>query len=220
MDEPNRCYFPLVLPSDPKIIGVRNGIMQVEICDDAFLTTLRATDPQSDAVPAGRIRCLRVLRGAKMTDFLSFGPHLWKCPFLLHERTQALLAPFNTRFTHTFPVEVPGGAPNVNDYALVRVPLLGAGFIDFSRSTYCTGNDLLNNKQQLRFATPQEFLHSQEWLKWPEHLVLTPAFDRHLDLFNLQGAGLYVSERVKQALEQAQTTGVKFSGMQLPIITC
>ncbi|GAB3295611.1 hypothetical protein ACFQT0_21610 [Hymenobacter humi] len=213
-------YYELRLPSDPKIIGVRNGIMQVEICDEVFLSAIRpvlfnGTEvPLSDEAKAMTITCLRVLPRAKLTDVLSFGPSLTWCPFLVKRTTLSLLSTFHIRITHVFPVALDPDPQGLNEYALAFIQPLWMDFIDFPRSTYYTGSDILNNKQRCVFSTKEEYIKRPDPLALPERIVLAPHFDLSLDLFYLVGCGICVSERLKQALEQEKTSGVKiFSTM-------
>jgi hypothetical protein len=211
-------YYKLTLPSDPKIIGVRNGIMQVEICDEPFLNAIQpalfnGTEvPLSAEAKAMNITCIHVLRQAKLTDVLSFGPMLTWFPFFMKRKTLALLSPFNTRITQVFPVTLDPDPQGLNEYALVLFQPLGMDFIDFPRSTYCSGSNMLNNKQTHIFDNQEEYVDNfPTLLALPERIVLAPTFDQSLDLFDLIGCGICVSERVKRALEQNRTSGVKVS---------
>ncbi|NVO86601.1 hypothetical protein [Hymenobacter terrestris] len=217
------CY-KLTLPSDPKVIGVRNGIMQVEICDDAFLAAVRSAPFNetegvfSDPAKALAITGLRVVPRAKLTDVLSFGPMLYGFPFLVKRKTLALLSAFHTRITHVFPVALNPDEHGLNAYSLVRFQRLDLDCIDYARSTFYTGSPLLGNYQQHRFSNHAAFGEAfNSFLALPEHLVLAPHVDRTLDLFYL-GSGLYVSERLKKALEQEKTTGIKISAAMLPTV--
>lgn len=218
-------YYKITLPSDPKIIGVSNGIMQVEICDETFLSAIRPalfdrTEVSlSDEVKAMTIACLRVLPRAKLTDTLSFGPMLSWFPFLMKRTTLTLLSTFHTRIAHVFPIALDPDPKGLNEYELVFLQPLGLDFIDFPRSIYYSGSDILNNKQQYVFANKEEYVEKfPTLLALPEKIVLAPHFDRSLDLFDLIGCGVCISERAKWALEQKQTSGIKISATMIASI--
>ncbi|WP_197076929.1 hypothetical protein [Hymenobacter terrenus] len=126
-------YYKLTLPSDPKILGIRNGIMQVEICDEVFLSAIRpalfnGTEvPLSDEAKAMTINCIRVLPRAKLTDILSFGPMLSWFPFLMKRATLAILSSFHTRITHVFPVTLDPRPTRVERVRIGVSPTTGDG---------------------------------------------------------------------------------------------
>jgi hypothetical protein len=154
-----------------------------------------------------------------MTDLLSFGPSLLWHPFFVRHKTLALMSAFHLPMMHVVPVTLDPDPYGLNDYVLVTFQYLGLECLDYARSTFHTGNPLLSGYQQFRFANAGEYLRaSKTVIVQPEYVVLASHVDQGLDLLALGGCGLYVSDHLKQALEQAHTTGINTSATMLPAI--
>lgn len=220
-------YFSILTHSDPKIIGVNNGVMQVEICDNNFLKPMRPLKfngveiDMSDEVKRLKITCVKKLKKAIMTDFLSFGPNLAWCPFLVTKRTADILSRFNTTPIHLFPVETENSS-ELNNYSLALIHPLSMDVINFEESTFFTGGMFFPaNRQYHRFSNKEEYLeHFNMNITSTEQLVLNNSFDRSLDLFYVMGFAMYISERLKLVLEGNNITGVSISDWRLPTIRC
>src|SRR5687768_5975392 len=138
-------YYRLRLLSDPKVIGVRNGIMQVELDESKYL----------DKEAYKRIRTYffglnwwekerfppfdflfhaQILRGAKLTDFLSFGPSFIGCPFLIHNKVAKVFSQFNMQEHRLFPAILYEKERVVSsDYQLFYTRLLEIDIVDFEK---------------------------------------------------------------------------------------
>lgn len=98
-------YFELRLASDPKIIGVSNGIMQVEICDKLFLenSSKRQEEYFAQSIQPfdKKLTCIKPLKRVNYTDILSFGPHLIWHPFLVNTKALNIFKKYNNMILYT-----------------------------------------------------------------------------------------------------------------------
>lgn len=220
-------YYSIQTVSDPKIIGVNNGIMQVEICDDNFLEPMIPLKfngveiDMSEEVKRLKITCIKKLKKVIMTDFLSFGPDLTWCPFFVTRRTAAILSRFNTSPIHLFPVAIEDSR-ELNDYSLALIHPLSMDVIDFEKSVFFSGSEVfIDHRKYHDIPNKEEYIKQfNENLTRPEHIVLNSSFNSNLDLFYSLGFPLYISERLKLALESNNITGVSILDWRLPTIEC
>jgi hypothetical protein len=202
--------------SDSQVIGVDNGVQQVEMtCLTPGVTTRalstklggRAQAPDIDL--ASLTLKATPLQKARLTDFLSYGPSLARCPFMVSEAAQRLLSQFNLG-THAFmPCDVSlvsGRLP----YALFWSEPLPWDAIDFARSTFYEGSPV-TGKRYLSLASHAQWeAQRQARLIWAETVALSDAFDDSLDWFGPRLGGDFVSERLARACMEAGLTGLKF----------
>lgn len=215
-------YYTLRLPSDPKVIGVDNGIAQVEIRGDKFFDQAMYHKIESffqgldywskeSFVPDFEIHFeyVEVLKNAILTDFLSFTPHLMASPFMISQRVVTVFENFNIQNYYLYPVALFKEDDLTDLYRMFYCPLLDYDMIDFSRSLFSTGS-ALRGKKFHSFATKREFLdflHKDPFIK-VEELALSALFDKKLDFFMGRIGGMFVSERLKKAMEIEGLTGI------------
>lgn len=215
-------YFALRLPSDPAIIGVSNGIAQVEIkgnkfSDQALYHKIEAFFQGLDYwsrdsfIPDFEVRFeyVEVLKDAILTDFLSFTPHLMACPFIINQKVASVFENFEIQSHHLYPVALFKKGDLVDVYKMFYCPLLDYDIIDFPRSQFFTGSPLRGKKFH-SFADEAEFLNflnKDPFIK-VEKLALNKLFNNELDLFVGRIGEMFVSERLKNALEAAELSGI------------
>lgn len=211
-------YYDLSIESNPKITGV-NDLAQVEIsrsgfeeqqlydrifeffnCDDYWHKADREPDFEIE------LQCVRALRHAKMTSFLSYRPHLLGCSFLVSDEVKKCLEKFNLQKHHLFKAKV-FYKNQVLKYWIFHTQPLGYDVIDFKESLFFTG--ALTRKQYHSINDLSEYreLSKTAYLK-PEKISLNENFDKSLDLFEIKG-GMFVSEELKNEFEKNCFSGVK-----------
>lgn len=226
-------YYLIRTESDPKIIGVKSGIAQVEIDRtgfpdknmfdkilaffDAFTYwSKQSFSPSNDFV----IECARLLDGAILTDFLSFTPHLMACPFIVSERVKFFLKSYNIQEHYFFPAKIYHNEDLVDKpYYLLYCPYLDFDIIDFSKSSFYSGNSIVG-KKSIEISTKEEYLEvlqNNPLIKF-ERASLTDRFDKNLDFFVPRLAGAFVSENLKKGIEKGQFTGIKIVTSNAPIL--
>ncbi|SHG70576.1 hypothetical protein SAMN05428948_1696 [Massilia sp. CF038] len=209
--------------SDPKEIGVSNGIMQAEILRSGFLNPSKYDDLMANLGSnlywnhVDKIRSMvfdvqyaKLLPDAIRTDFLQFGPALISCPFLISTSAKNLLMQFNLSGLSLWPATVAKGRERF-DYFLAYLSHVPDESIDFGKSVFFTGGMFLP-KNFLKFSDANEkrqFVSKNYDLGY--HSIYSgKGFDSSLDLFELSNAEVLVSSRLKNALEKAQLSGVHF----------
>lgn len=225
-------YYLLREESDPKIIGVKDGVAQVEIDESgfvnkelyqslvAFFNAFTYWQKEDFAPPENFvIECARPLKGAVLTDFLTYKPHLMACPFMISERIKQLFEIYNLQEHYYFQVKLYYNDELIrNQYYLMYCPYLDYRIVDFSKSSFYTGSELLG-KKKITFNNKNEYL---EFLKinpllQQEQIILTEEFDKNLDLFLPRIGGKLVSERLKQRIIEEGFTGIKILGDKGPV---
>lgn len=215
-------FYQVRLPSDPEVIGVSNGIKQVELVSlkkgvsigqlaDRFASA--STVLGSSPLPDDIAMAAKPLRGAILTDFLSYGPYMADCPFLSSDRARATLDKFKVADHAWFNAEIARTGGGRLDYALFRCPALEWDVIDFPGSSFYTGTAIIG-KRFLSFQGVDDYFSYQEAnpraIIRAETLALSAAFDDGLDFFELKFGGGFASERLVQACQAEGLTGVKF----------
>jgi hypothetical protein len=178
-------YYPLIRNSDPKVIGVHNGIMQVMIESDLYFDEQEynrliagfsdyENNIENTFFSHAHFEILaNLLPKAKLTDFLLYGPKLNGCPFIISDKVSELLKGFKIQNYKTYPVSLykDGNLFN-NSYRLFHCPVQSHEIIDFKKSTFFTGSSLLKNRRQLSFNNFEEYVKHSIPLPLPETLVL------------------------------------------------
>jgi hypothetical protein len=217
-------YYLLRHVSDPKIIGVKNGGSQVEIDENGFKDKEKYTRlleffdsfsywQKKSFTPdfSYSIQCARLLKNAKLTDFLEFRPFLMACPYMVSDRVKTVFSKFRFSEHYYMPVDVYDANRLVAKYNLLYCPLLDYDIVDFPKSLFFTGNAFLRTKKIHSFNSREEHLRflKSNALVGEEKIHLSKLFDKALDFFYPRFGGLYISERLKEAIIQERFTGIK-----------
>ncbi|HEY0656565.1 MAG TPA: hypothetical protein VGD65_25705 [Chryseosolibacter sp.] len=213
-------YYNVRLDWDPKIIGVKNGIYQVELdksvydknsyakLDSLFISNefnANQVYPEIDF-----IFYFKKLKSAKKTDFISFSPNLNHCQFLVQKDILELLRKFNIQRHKDYQsVIYDSQTEHVdNNYRLFYTVLQDWNVIDFENTIFTSGGFGNNLKVEHKFTDENEMKMFKGITK-VKTLVLSKAFDSSLDFFLTRLGGLFVSEKLKLALEEKDVTGIK-----------
>jgi hypothetical protein len=217
-----KMYYSIRLDWDPKVIGVENGIYQVEldkprydkktfaILDSLFISgefTAKKEYPEVDFK-----FYFKKLKSAKKTSFMSFMPYLKHGNFLIHKRVLKLFGSFNVQ-GHKGYEAVIYDSPNENldsNYLVFYCVLKDWEVIDFENTIFTSGGFGNNPKVEHKFSDESEMKKFNGIVK-VKRLALSQSFDTSLDFFHTRLGGLFVSERLKLALEENNATGIKFS---------
>ena len=229
-------YYRFDSEYEPAIIGVRDGMSQAWVhakgfADknlyrrmDAFFSyaaywhrerhtpRLSHEPPESFVIEYAKLR-----PKAKLTDFSRLAPYYMACPFMLSARAQVVFAAHRIQrhfLLDTFIYDNKGSLVT-DEYALFYCPLFDYDMIDFAKS---------------RFRVNKSFPSSPDWEyhHFPNHaaydvyddaacgkldvasLVMSEKFDATLDFFKCKIGGMYMSERLRAAVEKAELTGIYF----------
>ena len=214
-------YYQLKSESDPKIIGVKNGVHQGEIKWEKFnnqkthgiieeyfslgkyrknVDSIEPYDFQIDYVEA--------YKSAKMTDFFSFTPRLWGIDFFLSTNVKLLLETFNLPTKAFIPAFIYHKGIQYQYWALYIPVSYREDSVNFKKSIFFEKIGLLQSKQIL-FDNVNEYLNNR--FVHAQKITLNNLFDKKLDLFTtlFNGYGYYLSEGLKKAIEKNNFTGIK-----------
>ncbi len=221
-------FYNIQLSHDPKIIGVKNGIYQVELIEkmynsvtfSQFKNMFFNQNLEIDKIPSFEFEFyFRLLKGAKETDFISFCPHLNHCHFLINENIQDIFSNFKIQ---------PFTLLNANIFnetkqtTLKKFRMFYSGFqsweiVNFEETVFNYGGFGNIPISEHTFSNIDE-LKSFKGIPKLKVLSLTNKFDNSLDLFYSRLGGLFVSERLKISIENALVNGIVFNN-EIKVIT-
>jgi hypothetical protein len=211
-------FYLLRVDSDPSVIGVGDTESQSEIVKDKFINednynllikVLGSNEYwlYKDSLFEQPIAIERVelSQQAILTDVLQFSPALVNCPFLLSKRVKGVFescndmmffetSVFNNDCKHT--------------YYLPHIYRLGDHLIDYEKSTFFIGDDLLG-KQYVDFSSAEEKQNfgQDNFDLSADTLFIKEGENFNLDLFCLGDGELVISESVKNKLDNIGATG-------------
>ncbi|WP_156305396.1 imm11 family protein [Sphingobacterium endophyticum] len=215
-------YYNIRLDWDPKVIGVKNGIYQVELDNTAYqkkdYTILESLFINNEFTakqeyPELHFKfCFRKLKSAKKTSFMSFTPYLNHVHFLIHNKVLDLLKDFNVQKYKDYEAVIyDSPTENIdNNYRLFFCVLQDWNVIDFENTVFTSGGFVNNPKIDHKFSDENEMKKFNGIVK-VKTLALSKSFDNSLDFFLTRLGGLFVSEKLKSALEAYGATGIKFN---------
>ncbi|QYF94897.1 double-CXXCG motif protein [Massilia sp. PAMC28688] len=215
-------YFVMRRVSDPRVLGVNNGICQAHIqedgfhCKDEYTKVMRFLGSNEFWGHRGQIptmefdlQCVRLIPKAKLTDFLQYGPVLMLCPFLVSGRVKDLLNQFNAYGTRYWPARVED-SKTAHEYYLSFIENIPDDMIDFTRSTFSVGGPVLKKTTHTfaDAAEKKEFMKTHRLVDF-EEIYLNGTFPADTDFFRFSNATIMVSERLKLAIEDLKLTGAR-----------
>lgn len=215
-------YYNLRLDWDPKVIGVKNGIYQVELDEKAYdkgtyvdLKSLfiGGEFTAKQEYPDVNFKfCFKKLKSAKKTDFISFTPTFNHGLFLVSEKVISVFKQFNVQ-PHKYFETVIYDSPTENldsSYSLFYSVLQDWNVIDFNKTVFTSGGYGNNPIIEHSFTDENEMKKFYGITK-AKILALSERFDSSLDFFLTRLGGLFVSEELKLELERNKLTGIKFT---------
>ncbi len=214
-------YYNIRTAWEPSIIGVKNGIYQVELDKKAYDSqTYTALESLfiHNVFSANQFNpeidfkfYFKKLKSAKKTSIMSFTPNLKHCHFLVKDKIMELFGGFNIQ-EHKALEAVVYDSPTENvdeSYRMLFLVLQDWDIIDFENTVFTTGGFGKNPKIELRFKNEAD-LNVYNGITNVKTLSLANKFDKTLDLFLTRLGGMFVSENLRKALESANVTGLKY----------
>ncbi|SFQ79080.1 imm11 family protein [Hymenobacter arizonensis] len=225
-------YHSFTTSPEPTVIGVRDGLAQVTIRFDRFSDPTTGAEMErffdfrtywqrTDRTPPRpfQLEYAQLRPRAKQTDLLLFDGFYMGCPFLLSGRAREVFARHHLGPHHWFDVLLydPTGAFVSGEYTLFYCPYLGYDAIDFARSRFRLNRGLPAAPRWQDLALPDQqafeaFRDTTHKIPGVGSLVLSDRFDPGLDFFQCRVGPLFMSERLREAVEQAGLTNVVFPG--------
>lgn len=215
-------YYKIRLDWDPKVIGVKNGVYQVEL-DMKRYDKMQFAKLQTFFI-GGELSTEQVypdldykfnfkkLKSAKETSFMRFTPFLNNCHFLVDINTLELFEKFNIQKYKAYEALIyNSSSENLNNnYRLFYSVIQGWNIIDFEKTVFTSGGFGNYPVSEHKFKDENE-MRNFKGITNVKLLALTKEFDISLDFFHTRLGGLFVSEKLKSELERNNVTGIKFS---------
>lgn len=220
-------FYNIELASDPKIIGVKNGIYQVILDQKAYdkkvYNELESLFIKNDFTakqeyPEVNFRFyFKELKSTKKTNFMRFSPFIKHARFLINKDVVNIFKKFNIQRYKLFETVIydSSGEHQDNSYSLFYSVLLDWEIIDFTKTVFVSGGFGKNPIIEHSFADEVE-MKNFKGITNVKILSLSKKFDCSLDFFHTRLGGLFVSERLKLELERNNMTGINFNnGVQI-----
>ena len=217
-------YHKVSTAWDPKIIGVNNGVYQGELIPkkfqkqedynalaDFFDYSSYWTRDDHRPTKAFNFEYVKLLKKARLTDIISFSPNLIGIDFLISSKASRLLDGLNLPNSYFFDASIYtfDNASIEGKYFALYTTYLGFHCIDFSRTTFCSGNEILGK-------TYHHFKNYQDWKDYwdrPKHeliqaekIGLKSEF-ANADFIKTRLGGPFVSERLLDMRVNNDITG-------------
>lgn len=217
-------HFIIWQSSDPKIVGIKNGGSQAQIDREGFLDKSnydRYYDffgerdatiwSKLDKVPSFdfTLEYVRLRKGAKLTDFLSYYPQAFGANFLMSEKAVNVLEQHKLPVYKKYPANVYYNENDFVPYQLIYFPSLGYDIVNFLKTTFYKGSEL-TGKDYFKINSPEEFERVRPKSMFNiEELVLANNFDKELDIFNTKITYEFIiSSKLKDAIMKEKLTGI------------
>ncbi|HZY78796.1 MAG TPA: hypothetical protein VFE50_04690 [Cyclobacteriaceae bacterium] len=215
-------FYRIRLNTDIKVTGA-SGDPQVEFfgaqSESMYEAILHFFDSRiyferSDYVPdpAWILRC-SINKKAKLNDFVSFSPNFMGCPFIIREKVKFEIEKYNLGRHYYIPVELFDKSILVDEkYFLFFSPLIGFEIIDFTKSLFYSGNEIVGKRHVIVNDAADYVSRLRDGaFVTSDNLVLSNNFDKSLDLFKPRFDGIYGSERLVKHLLTCRFTGIVIS---------
>lgn len=208
---------------DPKVIGVKTGLAQIEIKKDSFNNVndfeklfdffhFQKYLDRENKIPNFPILISRahLLKSAKITDFMTFSPNLLGIDFIISEKVYEIIKKLNMPESYYYPIIIYDKETRIEETCyLFYSPFLNLDLIDFKKSKLYTG--FKTTKKYLSIDSPEEYKKSSNPLIDFDMIFLKDKDLEKSDYINLQSGGQYVSERFRKIILETNLTGLIIS---------
>lgn len=223
-------YYKMAISWEPSIKGIRDGSAQLEldrkliIDKDAFekvqtfFTWSRAYARVYPPTFDVKIEGFKLRKKGLLTDFLDYTPSYADCRFMVNDRVLDLFSRFNLSEHYYYPLTIASENGIINNYHLFNMPCLDIDVIDFPNCVFFEGMPLIEELTYFKFDSFEDYRNTSGTPEL-EKLAFNDKLDKSLDLFESRLGGLMVSERLKNAIQQAGLAGVKiYEGKPGPLV--
>ena len=218
-------YNLISRPSDPKIVGMKNGESQGWIIpkkynkysdyQEMYDFFVNSYWDKSDFNPPKifNIEYVKLNKKAKLTDIFYIAPSFIGCDIAINSKVFGLISNLELRNSFFFPINLyDHSGLKINDtFYLVYTKMIGYEYIDFSNSTFFTGSEILG-KRYIGIKDEQHFLNvlNENALIKAEKIKLNDRFE-HMDYFTTRLGGPFISEKLLDRFNDFEISGFKLS---------
>lgn len=226
-------YYGVDLTSDPKVIGVKNGLYQAEISKENFKNYQEYERTMNfflhsnywkheNVVPDFDIELkkVRLLKKAMITDFMGYSQYLVGIPFLISKRVADIFEHFKIQQNYLYRVELYTyqGKEVEMPYYLFYCPFLGFDTIDYKNSVLYSGDELLGDKQYHTIHSLEEYNDLLDETPFIHFEKLTIVPEKELNLYQLRTGGIFVSNALREAMDLEGLTGITYKEHPLLVV--
>lgn len=216
-------YNILRISSEPKVIGVNNGIYQIELDKSCFSNGKEYERfilefPEDSTIDINHPRPLvyKVLKKAKLTDFMGYCQYLHGVPFVLSGKAVGIFKDFSLK-EHSL-IEITLKENEKDSYYLFRYPFTENSSINFEKSVFYTqrpGQDRvyhkIHNENELMTFWKQNAL-------WSAEKFVLEESEASYDCIRLRIGGIFISDKLQKAIEAGGLIGQNIPKTNAPIL--
>jgi hypothetical protein len=225
-------YYRLGLSSEPKIIGVRNGVHQGEIKWERFanngmeriISDYFSLEKYQNNIAAiepidFEIEHVEAYKLAKMTDIFGYFPKLWGIEYFISDKFKKLLSLFNLPIHSYVPITIVHNSENYSYWGLYIPVSYREDAFNFEKSIFYDFDAKYVGKREYINMKNLNDYKAVKFIK-PEQIAFNSKFDKALDLFLFLfgGGGYYISEKLRSAIVDGGITGVNIREPKEPTL--
>ncbi|NDV78463.1 hypothetical protein [Dysgonomonas sp. 511] len=220
-------YKIISTSSDPLIIGVNNGIYQVELIENKSFVNKKERqyyenffDGEFNSFTINNFRNVESeeiseliyfpLKKAKETDFVSFSPYEMGLNFLVSQKVIKIMDSFSVGDYIKIPSKIEGFN---NIYYTIGFPIFTEDVINFFKSKFCH----LIEESELNNLSKDDYKKVAGALVKTINLELVKNDSLNRDIINLEGQGLFFSTPLLLKLNKENITGLEVGQTSLEI---
>jgi|GEM_PF-2807373 len=218
-------YKSFNIIGDPDVIGVKNGVTQIEIDKNNFKSE-KALDDFHLSFPEDPKRDIEVihplkyklLKGGKINDFMFYGYYIKAIPFIISEKGLKVMQSHSLMEFSLLDVEINNYKSEAKFY-LFRYPFIELQQVEFKDSLIYTGNNLIG-KKYYELNSYEDFVELKKSIKTSllfEKVVLKK-LDNTVDFVRLRGVGEFISPKLEQEFICRNISGPQIGRPNSPIL--
>lgn len=219
-------YYEMIVPWEPEILGVKDGLEQARVVKDGFknennYNTFIENFVNQSFVNLDKLSTInfelenvKLRKGAKLTDFLSFSP---KSFCLISPKISTVFANKYLAPHKLFPaiIEVSEGK-KIEGYSFFYLPSSDVNHIVFHECQFEVGNKH-DGFKELRMSSSADLFSIDDFLIVKK--ISLSGVSSDLDLLKVKlPVGILISSPLYEELTAADVTGIKFRQIEVELI--
>jgi hypothetical protein len=217
-------YNILRISSEPKVIGVNNGIYQIELDKSCFSNRKEYERfilefPEDSTIDINHPRPLiyKVLKKAKLTDLMGYSQRLIGVPFVLSGKAVNIFKEFSLK-EHSL-TEIMLKENENEKYYLFRYPFTEKSKINFEKSVFYT-QILGQDKVYYKIHNESEFMaFRKKNALWRAEKFVLEESEANYDFIRLRIGENFISDKLQKAIEAGGLLGQNIPKTNAPILT-
>lgn len=213
----------MVVPWEPDILGIKDGLEQARVLKSGFKNEANYStfidtfvkqnfvDPKNLSAINFVLECVKLRRGAKLTDFLWFSPKSFS---LVSHKVSNIIARYTLSPYKLFPAIIEDEKGRlIKGYNFFYMPPLDQNHILFSECKFEVGNKYDGYTDAI-VNSPDDLFSFNDFLV--ARKVSLKNIEKDTDMFKVKlPIGILISNRLFQELHSANVTGIKFNTIKV-----